>query len=58
MSALSWADIQAYFQITGQQVERWEIDAIRALDNVFLSVMMNDDDVVDGIGGLNERSRD
>lgn len=58
LSPLTWVDMLSYFSITGQSYERWEIEAVRELDNVFLSVMMNDDETVDGFGGLNERGRD
>ncbi len=35
---IAWYEIKAYVELTGQWLDRWEVDTIRALDRIFLEV--------------------
>ena len=34
---ISWADMQAYFSLTGERPSKFELDAIRLIDNLALT---------------------
>lgn len=42
LNPLSWHDIAAYQALTGCRFERWELDVLLLLDDVFLDVMQNE----------------
>lgn len=34
---ISWSDLLAYFQLTGERPERWQLDGVFALDEAWLT---------------------
>ena len=56
VNAISWSDIDAYFRLRRIQPERWEVDAIRALDDAFLASRLDKvNGAVKGAGALKQR---
>ena len=52
VNAISWADMYAYFSLIGIKPMRWEVDAVRALDTIFLEARSTDEQVVATAKGL------
>ena len=43
LSPLSWGEIDAYCRLTGQRMQRWELNLLAIFDTVFLDVMQKDE---------------
>lgn len=54
MEPISWADMQAYFGLMKIRPHRWEVDAVRALDDAFLDSRNKPKSVAKGAGALKQ----